>query len=96
MSDYISRAAVEEVLEKAQIISDGENCGYCTQDINITAIPAADVEEIKHGYWIVDICTGKLQCSVCGDDVSCDNKSLYCPNCGATLDERMVFENGCC
>ena len=28
MKEYIERAAVEEMLENAQLISDGEYCGY--------------------------------------------------------------------
>ena len=44
--EYISRKAVMEMLENAQIISDGENCGYCTEDISISSIPAADVAPV--------------------------------------------------
>lgn len=46
MKEYIERAAVEEMLENAQIITDGENCGYCTDDVNLNSIPAADVVEV--------------------------------------------------
>lgn len=46
MSDYISRAAVREMLEKAQFVSDGEYSGYCTEDVNIDTIPAADVRPV--------------------------------------------------
>lgn len=44
--EYISRKVVMEMLENAQIISDGENCGYCTEDIDISSIPAADVAPV--------------------------------------------------
>lgn len=40
---YISREIVEDLLERAQIISDGENSGYCTEDVPIREIPVADV-----------------------------------------------------
>ena len=46
MKEYIERAAVETMLENAQIITDGEYCGYCTDDINLGSIPAADVVEV--------------------------------------------------
>ena len=46
MKEYIERAAVEEMLENAQTISDGEYCGYCTEDVNLNSIPAADVVEV--------------------------------------------------
>lgn len=95
MSDYISRDAVEEVLEKAQIISDGENCGYCTQDVNITAIPAADVAPVVRGRWLTwdekfpGNAMGKnlgVFCSVCGNHS--DYSSPYCAACGAEMDEE--------
>ena len=41
MSDYIEREAVEIMLENAQIVSDGEYSGYCTEDVNWGKIPAA-------------------------------------------------------
>lgn len=92
MSDYISRAAVEEVLEKAQIISDGENCGYCTQDVNITAIPAAEVAPIIYAEWIYDRISDYPRCSECGKDAINGEITPYCPNCGAKMDEEG--ENG--
>lgn len=52
MNDYISREAVWEMLEKAHIISNGEYCGYCTEDIFIDDIPSADVQPVKRGNWI--------------------------------------------
>ena len=51
MNDYISREAVWEMLEKAHIISNGEYCGYCTEDIFIDDIPSADVQPVKRGVW---------------------------------------------
>lgn len=92
MSDYISRAAVEEVLEKAQIISDGENCGYCTQDVNITAIPAADVVPAKHAHWKPNNWTQTrnqlVSCSRCRYEMPYPGEN-YCPNCGAKMDEEV-------
>lgn len=43
MPDYIERAAVEHMLEAAQIISDGEYCGYCTEDVRLSEIPSVIV-----------------------------------------------------
>ena len=51
MKEYIEREAVEEMLENAQIITDGENCGYCTDDVNLSNIPVADVAPVRHGRW---------------------------------------------
>lgn len=39
MKEYIEKAAVENMLETAQLISDGEYCGYCTEDVSLNSIP---------------------------------------------------------
>lgn len=93
MKEYIERAAVEEMLENAQLISDGEYCGYCTEDVNLGSIPAADVAEVRHGRWVRDKWpsgTHKLICSECGEWSG--KKSRYCPSCGALMkgDEHEV------
>lgn len=49
MSNYIKREDVENMLENADLIFDREYAGYCTEDISIDEIPAADVVEVKHG-----------------------------------------------
>lgn len=46
-NDLIRREAVYEMLENAQIISDGQYCGYCTVDVTISAIPAVDAVEVS-------------------------------------------------
>jgi hypothetical protein len=93
MSDYISRAAVEEVLEKAQIISDGENCGYCTQDVNIAAIPAVDVAPVIYAEWIYDRISDYPRCSECGKDAINGEITPYCPHCGAMMGRKeMTFD----
>lgn len=66
---------------------------------DIKTIPAADVIEIKHGYWkpqpfvpTKGIPTSEAVCSVCGRDVVykiVDNKYYfedYCPHCGTKMD----------
>lgn len=48
--------------------------------------PAADVAEVKHGKWIYLGFIGDeemYRCNLCYE-VS-DNKSNYCPNCGAKM-----------
>ena len=82
MKEYIERESVEKMLEDAQLISDGEYCGYCTEDINLSSIPAVDVAPVRHGRWIPsesdfddddtlfdveDWCD--WQCSVCHEDI---------------------------
>ena len=97
MKDYIERAAVEEMLENAQIISDGEYCGYCTEDVNLNSIPASDVAPVRHGIWIFDHMTGEWsyysRCSECGHQEFFANDSVekrhkYCYYCGALMDGK--------
>lgn len=92
MKEYIERAAVEEMLESTQIISDGKYCGYCTEDINLSSIPAADVAPVEHGRWMdAESDDGCIvwHCSVCSYPI----KTIggypiykYCPMCGARMD----------
>ena len=42
MYRYIDIRSVEEMLENAHIVSDGEYCGYCTEDIDLSCIPPVD------------------------------------------------------
>lgn len=83
---YIERVAVEEMLENAQLISDGEYCGYCTEDIHLYRIPAIDVAKVKHGHWI-DHHSGGSSCSVCKRWVPYSHHPKYCETCGACMDE---------
>ena len=89
MKEYIEREAVEEMLENAQIISNGEYCGYCTEDVRLNSIPTAKVAEVRHGRWVN---TNKeieqmCKCSECGYPVSYFwSRTPYCPNCGARMD----------
>ena len=62
--EYIEKQAVEDMIENAHLISEGEYCGYCTEDIDINSIPVADVTTVvrcrdcKHydGKWFCNIC----------------------------------------
>lgn len=94
MAEYIERAAVEEMLGNAQIIFDGEYCGYCTEDVNLNSIPAADVVPVVHGRWgeyetfpLTQSLNG-YPCSKCGTHFSSSRIVFmnYCPNCGAKMD----------
>lgn len=97
MKEYIERAAVEEMLENAQLISDGEYCGYCTEDVNLGSIPAADVAEVRHGRWErVSTASGiisRVRCSVCAGTQPLTFENMpYCPTCGARMDKEDEHE----
>ena len=91
--EYIEKQAVEDMIENAHIISEGEYCGYCTEDIDINSIPAADVVPVVHGKWIMeakdDFEDTMKKCSICGYPVSVYwGHSKFCPNCGAKMDKE--------
>ena len=89
MAEYIEREAVETMLENAQIITDKEYCGYCTEDVNLDSIPAADVVEVRHGRWI-HLSKGD-SCSECGYQTGrYESGKNYCPNCGAPMTDEAV------
>lgn len=94
MKKYIEREAVEEMLESAQTISDGEYCGYCTEDINLSSIPAADVAPVRHGKWIRLQHSGTIVCGNCGRNIRKNHGNdyadfePYCPSCGSLMDTK--------
>lgn len=58
-------------------------------------VPTADVQEVKHGYWIPERDPDEnnriqcFHCSVCDDDfhyIGAFVATKYCPNCGARMD----------
>lgn len=57
-------------------------------------VPTADVQEVKHGYWIPERDPNEnnriqcFHCSVCDDDfhyIGAFVATKYCPNCGARM-----------
>lgn len=87
MSDYISREAAIEMLH----YNSDESCASVVSDFE--AIPAADVEPVRHGAWYPCFEDWRQQqegnkCSVCGFEYyGTGIRSFhYCPNCGAKMD----------
>ena len=88
--EYIEREALVERLKK-------EECD-CEWLWAILDIPAADVAPVKHGHWYNR--GGRFRCSVCDNKALLKDiggtggwsheyeqqKSPYCPNCGAKMD----------
>ena len=62
---------------------------------DIQNIPAADVEPVRHGYWVSEYDCGYMtpHCSECGETALTKEEtsydyvySSYCPHCGAKMD----------
>ena len=67
----------------------------------ISAVPAADVVEVRHGEWIVkkhmyfpeNRLLEEMRCSVCEEEAFYNEVegyvlTNYCPNCGAKMDGK--------
>ena len=61
----------------------------------IKELPAADVEEVKHGKWVKPHWRNSVSCancSICGAEAyhydfhGVQKTYRYCPNCGAKMD----------
>lgn len=50
----------------------------------VDSMPAADVQEVKHGEWFGTVC------SACGESTSDYYDCDYCPHCGARMGGEEV------
>lgn len=84
MTDYIKREDAIDAIGEA--VADGLPKGWYSP---LTIIPAADVEEVRHGRWknARDLLHDydHWKCSEC--DWWGIHEYDYCPNCGAKMDE---------
>ena len=103
MTDLIHRqAAIDALGDEPLVWYDGEDeiaeRNQWRHDVAaIKALPSADVQPVRHGKWIDGKRMGydgvfvwHRECSECGyerKDDNIDNDTLYCPNCGAKMDE---------
>lgn len=98
MAEYIERSKVIELLKGTEINGTPymKRIVKATVDLAIEAIsddiPAADVEEVRHGHWLCYADAGVTECSVCHNGVSEYVEYPRCMFCGAKLDEED--ENG--
>lgn len=92
MSEYVDKQALLDTLpsvkEDMQISLYGAVADFI---IKVNAIPAADVEPVKHGHWTETVIPGEVPdydcvCSLCGKS----GLPIYnfCPNCGAKMDKE--------
>ncbi len=79
--------------------ADGWDKAIDTAIKELDKLPAADVQELKHGSWSKEMLSKQdtvfgdfhfgFQCSVCG---ALMNKTAYCGNCGAKMDGKEVVK----
>jgi DNA-directed RNA polymerase subunit RPC12/RpoP len=105
--EYISRDVALRQLNATCLTTGCNNyngvmcrtCEYADAMDFIDAIPAADVQPVKHGKWEEVAEYGGwgdtyYRCSVCGEEWYIDtgtpieNGMKYCPSCGARMDKE--------
>lgn len=99
--EYAGKFSFEE--ERAWTVGFQQGVSFALSDI--AAVPAADVQPVRHGRWIKDS-DGLTICSEC-EEVALQRvfiklpekivdlqmqKSHYCPNCGCRMDMEEVDE----
>lgn len=84
MAEYIEREALLAEYERLHTGEPGRARKL------IAEAPAADVVEVKHGWWVKD--GDFLICLNCESEINIknslgvENRKNYCPNCGARMD----------
>lgn len=99
MAKYIDADEAMQIINNyAKAIDyDCDNCKVvidAIKDIVSVICPTADVEEVKHGNWVLARRGRKVVCSCCETPAPFDNKLGYhtlwcserCLNCGAKMD----------
>ena len=88
MAKYIDADALKAVLVFSKNTGDmlASDMRKILQEIDLC--PAADVEPVRHGRWIVEEDRyNHWHCSECGYVIGVMKMdALYCPRCGAKLD----------
>lgn len=96
MARYIDADEFEKAYN-AMLEFSKKFCGLIKPNILdlLNQAPTADVQEVKHGYWIPERDpdeNNRIQCyhcSICDDDfhyIGAFIATKYCPNCGARMD----------
>ena len=89
MAKYYNAETLLEFVKQNTPNFNSETTMQCVERA-IKEAPTADVAEIKQGEWII-CCDGYYPyCSLCGYEPirplgNYDNRTPYCPNCGAKM-----------
>ena len=95
MTEYLSREDILDIASQYCPDDDG-SCSKADVDLRemldeIEALPAADVQPVKHGEWRKKFLSDTICCSECKVTWSSSFKDMlngfnYCPNCSARMD----------
>lgn len=99
MNKYVNIEVAKEYLRHDSFSNPYFRSQACQQAMDVLdTVPAANVVEVRHGRWIDKTWTTEddwscynhhiVICSVCNKqfDYTINEKSNYCPNCGAKMD----------
>lgn len=92
MAEYIEREALMQDIDETVVFTVGKGVPLPNAEMRgankvidrIKSAPAADVVEVKHGYW-EDNNNGSFTCSVCGGKSS---RMDWCGRCGAKMGKK--------
>jgi hypothetical protein len=118
MAEYIEREAILESLREShkalkeiykglkfpveKQIASAQLTTFIECILRVKNAPAADVVEVKHGYWQDKFNRNRMAtqsfCSVCGKHsgiggIESNRHKPYCPNCGAKMDGERKCDN---
>ena len=86
---YIERETALKIIDNYSktVNADGKAIVEAVRDIVDTICPAADVVEVRHGYW-EKLKDGYWCSNCCILEKDLKQEYNYCPNCGAKMDGK--------
>ena len=92
MARLIDAEYLETFLKIAKVAGSEINADTMLSVVETT--PTVDAVEVVQGEWITKCMEGswthyRYSCSNCGSGF--DSNSNYCPNCGAKMDDKNIY-----
>jgi len=88
MMRYINAESLIKILNaKAEMALGTPKQVFFSAANMVEKLPAADVQEVKHGRWLTDrFGFERAICSICQAVFEGGDSWKYCPHCGAKMD----------